>query len=113
MLKLLATYLPLPSAIAWSPSVASLVNNCGNHCINCSDEKPRIKQFVKIAMYTIAFITVSHTPISFPLQQKHTIQTYYQENNHINKYKDIMSFNCDCINIVSCHIQHFELQSVA
>ena len=59
--------LPLPRAINWSPSRASLVNSLGSHCMSCSEVNPRMAQLVRIATNTMVCITSNHTPMSLAL----------------------------------------------
>ena len=101
------TYLPLPSAMSWSPSAMLLVKSEGSHCISCSEEKPRMAQLVRIPTNTIQRITSNHTPMSRALHE--------QEDTKINeKFADLkfihenscfyhQSQNCTCKSIRGNH----------
>ena len=60
-------YRPLPIAMVWSPSDSRLVKREGSHCIICSEANPRMAQLVRMEAKTMAFMTDSHTPMSFTL----------------------------------------------
>ena len=63
--------------MSWSPSSELLVKKDGIHCINCSEEKPRMAQLVIMATNTITLITSNHTPMSLDLQGEFATSNIY------------------------------------
>ena len=61
-------HLPLPRAMTWSPPSDSREKKDGIHCMSCSEENPKMAQFVKIDTNTMTLITSYQTPMCLHLR---------------------------------------------